>query len=129
MKKIINNSGAMSVQFTEKEIEEIKKEFYKDVERFLEKSYSLTLPLYAIKLLVEFCTEEVLSFDYMMEHGLAISNREGVEAESKAQIPNIIAKELNKHRFDGTNFVREIQTKVKENWDRRLALEEKSRKQ
>ncbi|KKQ42191.1 MAG: hypothetical protein US60_C0022G0017 [Microgenomates group bacterium GW2011_GWC1_37_8] len=127
MKKRVNKDGTISIQYTDKEIEKVKKAFYKDVERFLDTRYTLSLPLYAIKLLVKFCTEEVLSFDYMVSvAGMAFSNREGVEAESKERIPNIIASELNKHGLDGTNFVKEIQIKVKESWDRRLASEEKS---
>ena len=124
MKKIINKNGTVSAQFTKNDIKEVKKAFNQDVEKFLEKRFTISLPLFAIKLLIEACNEEVLSFDYMMEHGMAISNREGVEAESKAQIPGIIAIELDKQNFEGTKFTQNIQQDVKERWNKRIALEE-----
>lgn len=117
MPKIIKGGKYPTVQFSKAEIEKVKRIFYAEVDEFLSERYAVTLPLYALKLLVEYCVKDKLNDDCMLEHGLAISNREGIVMQTKINIPLIIAEELSKHGVDGDKFVNDIFDKVKEDFD------------
>lgn len=109
MKKVTPNVFTL----TDKEIQKIKKDFDRNVNDLLSQRYDVSLPLHAIKILLETCITDVRNFDVMSNQGYSFSAREGLNAQAKQQIVYVLAGELKKHKYDWKQLFIEIIKEVK----------------
>lgn len=95
-------------QFSEEEIDNIKSDFYSNVDKWLKDRHTIELPMFTIDFLIRQLAHEVLVFDLSMEQGMAIGSRDGMRAEAQQKSIEIIEKELNSLGLEGSKIVGDI---------------------
>jgi len=92
-----------------------QKEFQEEIAKFLSERYEVTLPLYAIKILLKQCVSEGRYYDNMGHSGFIIGPFDGIYFNAKKQLVYIIAEELKKCGLDWKSIFKEVLTEVNEN--------------
>jgi len=102
MSKITNNKdGTVSIQFTKSELDKKFKEWDRQLDDMLKKKYSVRLPIYAIRLLLELVANQIIEYDYFLEAGIAVGGSDDFRRNAAMKIAKSLVGQLNKLGIDG----------------------------
>lgn len=113
MKRIKTNDGSIKIQFSDKDIERAKKEFYGEVDELLSEKYSVNLPLHAIKILLKVCIADTRNDLKLRDQGCAFSNYENMIAKAKQKLIYIVAAQLKEQKLDWKRIYLDTMAEVK----------------
>jgi hypothetical protein len=106
MKK--NKKEPTTIRFTQEQIAWMKSMGKQHLDGLLAEQYTVKLPLFTIKFLLQKLVSAVMVFDIHLEEGMAINSREGGEADAWARSIAIIQAELIGLGLNGKQIVDEI---------------------
>jgi len=121
MKKI--NDNPITIQFTDADLEAIKKEFDTDVTKTMEEKITIDLPIITLRVILKACIEECDNFNITSQQGVSHSVSEGLEIEVLDRTVQLIERKLNEAGQDGTKLVCEVTNEVKEDIKREFGEE------
>lgn len=108
MSKITNNKdGTVSIQFTKSEIDKKYREWDRQLDDMLKEKYTVRLPIYAIKLLLELIANQIIEYDYFLEIGMAVGGSDDFRRNAAVKIAKSLVGQLNKLGVDGDKELNE----------------------
>lgn len=96
-----NKDGTVSIQFTKSEIEENYREWDRQIDDILKEKYTVSLPIYGIRLLLELVANQISEYDYFLEVGIAVGGSDDFRRNAAMRIAKSLVEQLKKLGVDG----------------------------
>lgn len=102
-----NKDGTVSIQFTKSEIEKKYREWDRQIDDMLKEKYTVSLPIYGIRLLLELVAKQIIEYDYFLEIGMAVGGSDDFRRNAAVKIAKSLVGQLKKLGVDGDKELNE----------------------
>lgn len=117
MSKITNNKdGTVSIQFTKSELDKKYSEWDRQLDDMLKEKYTVRLPIYAIRLLLELVANQIIEYDYFLEAGIGVGGSDDFRRNAGVKIAKSLVGQLNKLGVNGDKELNDAIKKAENNY-------------